>query len=148
MPRHRPVTHVNQLQRGDHVRVRRIGYQHHAIYVGDHQLIEFGGGVSGGPVAYVTMDEFARNDRVEIVEHDHAFPSDLVAVRAEQQIGLRDFSLWKNNCEHFATWCATGQARSRQVDNVKAAATLAAVGLTVAALTQNSSSSRGGSPRS
>lgn len=148
MPRHRPVTHVNQLQRGDHVRVHRLGYQHHAIYVGDHQLIEFGGGVSGGPVAYVTIDEFARNDRVEIVVHDHAFPPELVASRAEQQVGCAGFSLWNNNCEHFATWCVTGHGESRQVENVKAAATLAAVGLTVAALTQNSSSSRGGSSRS
>lgn len=151
MARHHAVTHVRQLQRGDHVRVFRIGYQHHAIYVGSGQLVEFGGGVGGGPVAHVTLEDFARRDRAEIVEHDDALPREDVAVRAEQQIGRDGFALWSNNCEHFASWCATGRGHSEQVEQVKAVAAAAVVGVgvgvAIAALTENGQQRRDRSVR-
>jgi hypothetical protein len=35
--------------------------------------------------------------------------------RALSRVGERRYSLTGNNCEHFATWCATGIAVSQQV---------------------------------
>jgi Lecithin retinol acyltransferase len=35
--------------------------------------------------------------------------------RALSRVGERGYSLTGNNCEHFATWCATGIAVSQQV---------------------------------
>jgi hypothetical protein len=37
------------------------------------------------------------------------------ARRAESKIGQRAYNLFWNNCEHFASWCATGIAVSQQV---------------------------------
>jgi|GEM_PF-3948921 len=36
----------------------------------------------------------------------------------ESKIGHRAYSLLWNNCEHFASWCSTGLAGSRQVTDV------------------------------
>ncbi|MGO9784690.1 MAG: lecithin retinol acyltransferase family protein [Streptosporangiaceae bacterium] len=38
--------------------------------------------------------------------------------RRESKIGHRAYSLLWNNCEHFASWCSTGLAGSRQVTDV------------------------------
>ena len=35
--------------------------------------------------------------------------------RALSRVGEHRYSLLGNNCEHFASWCATGAAVSRQV---------------------------------
>lgn len=40
------------------------------------------------------------------------------AQRAESKIGHRAYSLFWNNCEHFASWCGTGTAGSQQVTEV------------------------------
>ena len=37
------------------------------------------------------------------------------ARRAESKIGQHAYNLFWNNCEHFASWCATGIAVSQQV---------------------------------
>lgn len=38
--------------------------------------------------------------------------------RAKSRLGEKAYNLTKNNCEHFALWCKTGKAFSRQVDGV------------------------------
>jgi hypothetical protein len=42
-------------------------------------------------------------------------PEDTVQ-RARNRLGETKYDLVKNNCEHFAVWCKTGVADSRQVD--------------------------------
>ena len=99
---------------GDHVRVWRGFYWHHAIYIGDGWLIEFGSSLLGGPVAHVTWDDFARDGIVKRVTHERSFqPAEIVA-RAESRFGEKGFFLLTHNCEHFARWCATGQWESPQ----------------------------------
>ena len=41
-------------------------------------------------------------------------PEDTVR-RARSKIGTHDYSLFGNNCEHFAMWCKTGLKLSEQV---------------------------------
>lgn len=96
---------------GDHVRVSRGLYWHHAIIESWDSVIEFGVGLSGGEVQRVAMSEFAAGGRIELVNRGGA-----AAVScAQSQLGLGDFSLLTRNCEHFATWCATGRWESQQV---------------------------------
>lgn len=45
-----------------------------------------------------------------------------VLEKARSRIGENEYSLRKNNCEHFASWCKTGDGRSRQVETVTTAA--------------------------
>jgi hypothetical protein len=40
---------------------------------------------------------------------------DVVVRRAESRLGEKKYNLLFNNCEHFATWCKTGIATSRQI---------------------------------
>jgi hypothetical protein len=60
---------------------------------------------------------------------------DLAVNRAMGDLGRNDFDLVFRNCEHFATWCTTGEWTSRQVQ-VAGAAALVLVGLVLIARTK------------
>ena len=96
---------------GDHVRVWRGFYWHHAVVVGEDRVIEFGGGAGGGPVRSTPIGAFARGGRIELVVRGG--PN--AVWRAESQVGRSDFDLLLRNCEHFATWCSSGRWASGQV---------------------------------
>lgn len=38
--------------------------------------------------------------------------------RARARVGEAQYTLWGNNCEHFAIWCKTGVAESHQVNDI------------------------------
>ena len=40
--------------------------------------------------------------------------------RARSRLGDGDYHLLWNNCEHFTTWCKTGQQRSAQIERIGA----------------------------
>jgi hypothetical protein len=46
-------------------------------------------------------------------------PSHTVIQRAESRLGEVEYGIFENNCEHFATWCVTGEANSAQVDRAR-----------------------------
>lgn len=57
--------------------------------------------------------------RVDYEYADNCYPADEVIERAQALYGERGlqerrYNLFKNNCEHFATWCKTGKAFSTQ----------------------------------
>lgn len=115
-PRVKTVARV--AQPGDHVRVSRGLYSHHAIYVGNGWLIEFGSGFLGVVVAYVEWQAFSRGSNVELV----GCGGWVAAARAKSRLGMGGFDLISRNCEHFANWCVTGQWESSQVKAVAVAA--------------------------
>lgn len=39
-------------------------------------------------------------------------------IRARERIGETQYSLWTNNCEHFAIWCKTGISESHQIEDL------------------------------
>jgi hypothetical protein len=49
-----------------------------------------------------------------------AYPPDVIVARALDHVGREGYCPVVDNCEHFATWCATGKRSSRQVDIVLA----------------------------
>lgn len=102
------------FQPGDHVSVSRGLYTHHAVYVGNGWLIEFGSGLFGGVIAHVAWEDFAGNAQVKL-ERRAGWSA---VQRAESQLGRNDFDLVSRNCEHFANWCATGRWESKQVETV------------------------------
>ncbi len=105
-------------QPGDHFRVSRGLYSHHAIYVGNGWLIEFGSGFLGGVVAYVDWQTFSGGSNVELV----GCGGWVAAERAKCRLGMGGFNLISRNCEHFANWCVTGEWESGQVTVVAVAA--------------------------
>lgn len=117
---------VDELTPGMHVVAHRIGYQHHGIYIGDGQVVAY---LLDTGVTVCSWSTFADGDKVTVYEHDDAlYSADEIVDRALDRVGEDDYNLVFNNCEHFANWCITGQAKSYQVREVAIEATaLAAV---------------------
>lgn len=104
---------------GEHLKVNRGIYWHHFIDLGDGTAVHLWAPSkgAGANVCRSTIREFVRSgERVERVVYQrtvHA-PQEIVR-RALARVGHRGYDLFFGNCEHFATWCVTGEARSEQV---------------------------------
>jgi hypothetical protein len=107
------------MARGEHIRVKRIGYWHHGVDCGDGTVIHYNGELfrsQNATVCRVSMGEFARDGEVRVVHEPFAYEPDRVVQRAEERLGEDRYSALANNCEHFARWCVTGIEESRQVE--------------------------------
>jgi len=115
---------------GDRVRVERrlsgskVVYMHHGIDVGDGTVVharpdDFRRPLAGGRVERTSLAEFAGGGTVLVTTEPSPTysPAEIVA-RALAHVGREGYCPVVDNCEHFATWCATGKRSSRQVDIV------------------------------
>ncbi|WP_421617424.1 lecithin retinol acyltransferase family protein [Brevibacillus sp. TJ4] len=96
-----------KLQRGDHIYVQRFGYEHHALYIGNNQIIHYSNG-SIRRDELEAMDNALNQSDVRVKNSPCLYDLDLVVSRAESRIGESDYNLALNNCEHFVTWCRSG----------------------------------------
>lgn len=114
---------------GTHLCSPRKGgaYTHHGIYVGGGQVIHHSGWSderTEGKLEQVSLEEFRRGYDIAIVEHRGPKPHwSTVVSRAKRALKDPNAPEWQysaalRNCEHFATWCVTGQKHSTQVDRV------------------------------
>jgi hypothetical protein len=109
---------------GDHLKILRGLYAHHAIYIGYNCVIHYWGrkeDKSSSCVQISTLAEFVGNSglrALELVEYATCFPAEVVVARAREQVGATGWHALSNNCEHFARWCKTGEQRSLQADAV------------------------------
>ena len=102
---------------GDHLAVPRVGYTHHAVYVGDGYVVQN----TREGVDLVTLEEFSRGRPVEVIPHeDRAFSRSETVMRALSRVGQKEYSLLSFNCEHFVSWCISGEYRSPQVRSAAA----------------------------
>lgn len=108
------------LRIGAHVATPRGAYVHHGIYVGDSQVVHYGGlarGLRRGPVEMVTVDEFTHGRALWLIaETSPHFTGSEVASRAMSRVGEDRYHVLTNNCEHFCEWCVRAESRSQQVD--------------------------------
>jgi Lecithin retinol acyltransferase len=115
------------LVRGDHVCVFRRYLWHHGLYVGAGEVIHVasadGGGKLSASIRRATLAEFAQGDAVKKLDYGNRLPADESVERAEASLGRGGYHLTANNCEHFVTWCVTGEHSSAQVENVSSGAT-------------------------
>jgi hypothetical protein len=108
------------LIRGDHIYVRRKGllYSHHGIYAGDGTVIHFKGEdkEKRDPVVIITnMDKFLDGGKLRRRKYKERLPYSESLRIARGNLLKKGYSLRVNNCEHFATYCATGKKKSKQV---------------------------------
>ena len=88
---------------------------------------------------FTNGDEFGFLGKKELSEYMHAaeylsetqepflptankfeiFSSEQTILNAKSKLGERNYHLFHNNCEHFATWCKTGIPFSFQVELLK-----------------------------
>lgn len=127
------------MARGDRLGVERrflgglVAYRHLGIDLGDGTVVharpdDFQRPFGGGRVVQTTLEEFAGGAEVTVVaDPPAAYPPDDVARRALARVGRDGYCPVVDNCEHLATWCATGRHRSRQVEAALAVAVAAVV---------------------
>lgn len=133
------------MARGDHIKVRRWGglYSHHGIDMGDGTVIHLDGEplrARHSRVCRTAMAVFLAGGRARIVAYPRGARSgEAAAEAAASHLSRSGYCLWRNNCEHFATFCKTGKPVSRQVlramrlGGMAAGATFAALAAVVAA---------------
>ncbi|BBI32665.1 lecithin retinol acyltransferase family protein [Cohnella abietis] len=94
------------LNIGDHIYVFRLGYSHHAIYMGSNKVIHY---LREEGIRIDSIDTFAQEAVIQ-VKHSVCThePSEIVR-RAFSRIGEREYDLVSNNCEHLANWCRNGR---------------------------------------
>jgi len=130
------VQSLDELKPGDHFSQDRGVYQHHGTVVGSTvmgtQIVSFTNpdkGVKssledkkGARIMQEIMSQ-GQFTAAPVFRHDYAdgacLPAETVVKRAlEASNGIwQQYNLVTNNCEHFATWCKTGQGSSKQVDD-------------------------------
>lgn len=121
------------MAKGDHLYVeRQLGsFTHHGIDCGDGTVIHYQDGAS---IVRSTHAFFSQGKPIAVRYYAQADAPETALKRAMSRLGERDYNLVFNNCEHFATWCKTGQHQSRQVDQ---AVTASLVGGVLGGLTLN-----------
>lgn len=108
------------MAKGDQIYVMRplMGmagvYEHHGIDCGDETVIHYRK-TATATITRNTLETFAQGQRVQVKRVPVAYLPDIVVQRAESRLGEQRYDLLTNNCEHFATWCKTGQVQSEQV---------------------------------
>jgi hypothetical protein len=97
-------------------------YYHHGIYVGRLQVIHYSGLSSSlidkGPIDRTTLEKFVGESTIEIVPYTSPLPKDEIIDNAKnfkQKLGDPRYNVFWSNCEHFATWCMTGEWKSKQI---------------------------------
>jgi hypothetical protein len=100
-------------------------YNHCGIYIGNDRVIHFaapeGSEISQeNAVIHETSFEYFKDGcPVKVIDFPNGKPPDETIERAFSRLGEKGYDFAANNCDHFATWCKTGEHRSLQVDNMK-----------------------------
>ena len=147
---------MSTFDAGDHIKVKRLLYTHHGIYVNDCRVIDFSGGrnILEKPRALVqarTLKEFegkrAKAEKVAPTEKflrglgfwpppewDHPPQEVVQRAKALCQVAATQgaYRLSGSNCEHIANWCKSGAHESKQVRYVHAGHAVISVALLVA----------------
>ncbi len=108
------------LIRGDHIYVRRGGflYSHHGICAGEGTVIHFKGEdkEKRDPMVIMTeIENFLSGGTLRRRNYKKRLSYSESLRIAQGHLSEKGYSLPFNNCEHFATYCATGKKKSRQV---------------------------------
>lgn len=103
-------------------------HTHHGIYCGDityrsrhykDVVIHYEGKQKRGKISGLSYDKFAQNREVFLyVAKEICYPPETVIRRAINRLDETEYNFVWNNCEHFASWCQTGQSTSEQVDSL------------------------------
>ncbi|HWL23317.1 MAG TPA: lecithin retinol acyltransferase family protein [Ureibacillus sp.] len=105
MKKNTNIKNVEEFGRAKHLKVNRPFYSHHALSLGDGQVIHY----SEGIVHIQTIEEFAKGAIIFKVDTHRTRNKDEVIQRAYSRLGENRYNLIFNNCEHFVRWCMNGE---------------------------------------
>jgi len=106
------------MAKGDHIKVARTTITHHGIDLGDGRVIHYSGESWNAGDASIRIDTkkaFAAGGKIQVVKYKRSHNPETIVKRAKSRLGERKYNFFTNNCEHFATWCKTGDHHSHQV---------------------------------
>ena len=118
-----PDWHYGRPERGDHIRVSRVLYSHHGIFISPDEVIHFTAGDddsildwSKAKVMKTDLQTFLAGGTLEVARYDddEVYPVDDVVEYARSCVGDTGYNLIFENCEHFATECKIGEHRMRK----------------------------------
>ncbi len=105
-------------------RTDSFGLDHDAIADAEGGVIRQ---VIGRGVIRERFAEFDAAGKARVIEiPDRRFQHDEALRRAQAEVGVSTYNLLTDNCQHFATWCTTGERRSHQVETALVVASAAA----------------------
>ncbi len=107
-----------ELNLGDHIYVRRLLFSHHGIYAGDGNVIHYTGEEKEKKdplVRETNIEDFLKGGKLRRRHYKKHLPPFETLSLAKEHLSNNGYSLTLNNCEHFATYCATGKKKSKQV---------------------------------
>lgn len=113
---------------GDIVRVRHFWYAHYGIYAetpdgvriihytGENGPQDFNGMIRETPIS-VFLNGAKRYGVCELNPKDFKkiYSAEETVERARSKLGECGYNPLWNNCEHFAVWCKTGEAKCSQI---------------------------------
>lgn len=108
------------MGRGEHIYVNHVVFTHHGIDCGDGSVIHHPGGLltkANKVISRTSLDKFADGKQIFVRNYFNCGSPNVVIQRAESQLNTAGYNLFENNCEHFATWCKTGNKKSQQVEH-------------------------------
>jgi hypothetical protein len=116
---------ISELTEGDHIKFKRGIYSHHAVVVdvyvdtNSYKVIHFTGEKKSGRAAEI-IEEILKFDIEEITLIRYRYGRlgrNITVKRAYDLLNRQEkptrtiiYNILVNNCEHFATWCVTGEA--------------------------------------
>ncbi|ALR90486.1 lecithin retinol acyltransferase family protein [Clostridium butyricum] len=124
------IWNMRNPNKGDHVKVNRVLYTHHGVYISIDEVIHFTGSEddsildwSQNEVIKTGLEYFLRGGQIEVKEYTDdelkdVYPVEHIVAYARACLGDRGYNLIFNNCEHFANTCTLGRFRSNQVEKV------------------------------
>lgn len=106
----------------DKMIARFVIYRHYGIMIENNEIVQFNCPSilkpNLGVISQVPLSDFLKaGGIIEIDENvDVIFSKDEIIKRAKMLVGsdFNGYHLTKNNCEHFAIWCGTGERKMSQ----------------------------------
>ena len=93
------------LKEGDHIKANRTVYSHHAIYIGNGQVIEY----NDYRIKISLLEDFSDGDNILKVNDKTKYSRKKIVQRAYSRLGEEKYNIIWNNCENFAEWCRNGE---------------------------------------
>jgi len=93
-----------KLNEGDHISVQRLGYTHHAIYIGHDSVIHY---LADG-IQEDSLYDFSDGYNIHIEDTPRKYSKKEVVRRAKSRLYESNYNVLWENCEQFAIWCRTG----------------------------------------
>lgn len=98
------ITSKDSIKRAQHLKVKRLGYSHHALSISEYEVIHY----QDGEVKFESIENFAKGAVIHVVDTPRLYKKDEVITRAYSKLGERKYNLIFNNCEHFVRWALNG----------------------------------------